>query len=160
MRFGVRFLLLAFGLMPLALVGAASDATTERSGPVARLELSPATVGQLSRIRWRLADPKTSKPVPARLTLAITHLEEGKQVFVLDSIPTNGNFILQFHFTDGSSYRVASVARVEGRKPIQEEKEITVTPIEPPPKAIFPSLFFFLLVIALGLAAGRLSRRR
>lgn len=160
MRFGVRFLLLAFGLMSLALVGAASDATTERSGPVARLELSPATVGQPSQIRWRLADPKTSKPVPARLTLTITHLEEGKQVFVLDSIPTTGNFILQFHFTDGSSYRVASVAQVDDREPIQEERTITATTKEPPQGAILPSLFFFLTVIALGLAAGRISRRK
>ncbi len=152
------FFLLAFGLM--LLIGEVSSAEKKQDGLVAKLEVDPAQVGQPSQIRWRLADPKTGKPVPARLTLAITHLEEGKQVFVLDSIPTNGEFNFRFHFTDGSSYRVASVARVEGREPVQEEGTVTVTAREPPQGAILPSLFFFLTVIALGLAGGRISRRK
>lgn len=42
---------------------------------------------------------------------------------------------------------------------VREEREINVTGVEPPRQAIYPSLFLFLTVIALGLAAGRFTRR-
>lgn len=152
------FFLLAFGLM--LLVGEVSSAEKKQDGLVAKLEVDPAVVGQPSQIRWRLAEGKGGKPVPARLTLTITHLEEGRRVFFLDRIPTNGEFKLRFHFTDGAPYRITSVTQVEGGKAIQGEREIAVAGIEPPPEAIFPSLFFFVAIIALGLVAGRISRRK
>jgi hypothetical protein len=49
---------------------------------------------------------------------------------------------------------------VEGGESVRQERLITVTGVEPPREAIYPSLFLFLTVIALGLAAGRLSRRK
>jgi len=156
---GLTIFLLLFALNIVPSFGAAGTGGKGEKEWSTRLEVDPAVVGQPSRIHWRLAEGKSGKRGPARLTLTITHLEEGRRVFFLDRIPTNGEFKLRFHFTDGAPYRITSVTQVEGGKAIQEEREIAVTGIEPPPEAIFPSLFFFLLVIALGLAAGRLSRR-
>ena len=158
MRLGIFLLLFALNLLP-----SFGEGGTRGEGGnelLARLEVDPAQVGRPSQIRWRLSEPKSGNPVPARLTLTITHLEEGRQVFFLDNIPTDGDFSLWFHFTDGAPYRITSVAQVEGREPVREERIITVTGVEPPREAIFPALFFFLVVIALGLAAGRISRRR
>ena len=158
MRLGIFLLLFALNLIPS--FGEGGTRGEGENELLARLEIDPAEVGQPSQIRWSLSERKSGNPVSSRLTLTITHLEEGRQVFLLDSIPANGDFTLQFHFTDGSPYRVTSVAHVDGREPIQEEQTITVTGKEPPREAIFPSLFFFLVVIALGLATGRISRSR
>jgi len=49
---------------------------------------------------------------------------------------------------------------VQGSGPVQEQREVHVTAVEPPRQAIYPLLFLFLAVIALGLAAGRFSRGR
>jgi hypothetical protein len=157
----VRNIGLLFLLLPVALLVSPGKTGSSQKGPsafAALLEVGPAVVGQPSRIDWRLTEGKSAGTVPARLTLLITHLEKGKRVFFLNAIPTDGRFSLRFHFTDGSAYRITSIGWVQGSGPIQEEREINVTAVEPPRQAIYPSLFLFLAVIALGLAAGRFSR--
>ena len=152
-----------FLLLPVALLVSPGKAGSSQKGPsafAAALEVGPVVVGQPSRIDWRLTEGKSAGMVPARLTLLITHLEKGKRVFFLNAIPTEGRFSLRFHFTDGSAYRITSIGWVQGSGPIQEEREINVTAVEPPREAIYPSLLLFLAVIALGLVAGRLSRRK
>lgn len=156
MRAAWIFLSVVFALAPAA--GMAGDSKGGADGLVAKLEVGPAVVGRPSRIDWRLTEGKSAGTVPVRLTLLITHLEKEKRVFFLNAIPTDGRFSLRFHFTDGSAYRITSIGWVQGSGPIQEEREINVTAVEPPQQAIYPSLFLFLAVIALGLAAGRWSR--
>lgn len=156
MRIGLFFLL----ALVLPSVGAAGTAGREENGLLASLEPGRAAVGGLSEIRWRLSERKTGKPVPARLTLTITHLEKERRVFFLEGIPTDGGFSLRFHFTDGAAYRISSLGWVEGRGAIEAEREVNVTGRAPPREAVYPSLFLFLAVIALGLAAGRFTRRK
>jgi len=158
MRLGLLALSLTFALMPLG--DEAGSSVKEQNGLVARLELGPAMVGQLSKISWDLAERKSGRPVPARLTLAITHLEKGTRILFLDGVPTDGKFSFRFHFTDGAPYRITSVAEVNRGGRIKEEQQITVTGRDPPREAVYPSLFLFVLVIALGLVGGRISRRR
>jgi hypothetical protein len=152
-------LLIALSLAQIA--GAAEggkEAGEERA--VARLEIESATVGKPARISWLLADPKTGKARAALLSLAIIHLEKGTRIFSLTRVPTDGHFTMSFHFTDGAGYRVRSVAEIDGMPPIFEERVISVTAPEPPENAVIPSLFFFLTVIAFGLAVGRFSRKK
>ena len=126
---------------------------------VPRLDAGPATVGQPSEIRWSLSDKETGKPVPSRLTLSITNLEEGRRVFFINKVPVDGNFIMSFHFTDASKHGVMSVAELQGEGPIRVERTIQVMGLEPPRGAVLPPLILFLVVIALGLAGGRISRK-
>jgi hypothetical protein len=65
---------------------------------------------------------------------------------------------LDFHFPDGAEYRVNSIAESPGQEPIRTEQLVAVAGVEPAITAQLPSLLFFLLVIALGLGAGRLSK--
>ncbi len=123
------------------------------------LEISPPTVGQPSKIHWSLSERKTGKPLPSRLTLAITHLEKGKRIFFLERIPTEGVFNLSFHFTDASRHRISSTAEVEGGRLVQAEKIVTVSSENPPQDVAFRTLFLFLIVLGLGLVTGRISRR-
>ncbi len=127
---------------------------------VSSLDIKPVIAGELSQIRWSLSESETGEAVSSYLTLTITHLEKRKQTFYLNKVPVKGNFTLGFHFVDASAYRVSAVAEVEGRGPIQEERAITVTGMEPPAETTIPTLFFFLGVIALGLVVGRISRRK
>jgi len=156
MRAAWILLSVALALAPAA--GMAGDSKGGAEGLVAELEVGPAVVGQPSQIDWRLSDRHNGRPAPAQLTLTITHLEKGKRVFFLDRIPTEGSFSLKFHFTDGSAYRITSLGWVQGRGAVQEQREVHVTAVEPAREAIYPSLFLFLAVIALGLAAERFSR--
>ena len=158
MRLGIFLLLFALIVVPsFSEGGTRGDEKNELS---ARLEVDPAVVGKPSEIHLQLSERKTGNPVPARLTLTITHLEKGKRIFSLDRIPTKGEFHLAFHFTDGAEHQVSAVAEVEGGESVRQQQLITVTGVEPPREAIFPSLFIFLTVIAVGLVAGRISRRR
>ncbi|MGH7772186.1 MAG: hypothetical protein ACREQA_08090 [Candidatus Binatia bacterium] len=157
MRYPILLLLLAALFVVPSIETPAKDIEGK---PASRLEVGPAVVGQPSEIRWNLSRPDTGKQQPSLLTLTITHLEKEKRIFSLEKIPTRGNFTLSFHFTDGAAHRVTAVAEVEGKGEIREEKVIAVTGIDPPPKAIVPSLLSFLGVIALGLVTGRISRGR
>lgn len=147
-----------FALAPAA--GMAGDSKGGTDGLVAKLEVGPAVVGQPSRIDWRLTEQHNGRPAPAQLTLTITHLEKGKRVFFLDRIPTEGSFSLKFQFTEGAAYRISSLGWIQGRGAVEEQREVHVTAVEPPRQAIYPSLFLFLTVIALGLATGRFSSGR
>ncbi len=158
MKIAYFVLLVVLSLAP-GIGVAEAEKEVRKDGPVARLEIEPATVGKPTRIRWSLADPTTGKSIASRLSLTITHLEKGIGVFSLTKILTEGHFSVSFHFTDGAAYRVRSVVEIDGRSPIVEERVISVTAVEPPSKAIVPTLIFFLTVIALGLMAGRISRR-
>ncbi len=154
------WLLLSFVFAAASGVGIAGDSGGETGGPVARLEVGPAVVGKPSQIDWRLSQPSDGGLAPAHLTLTITHLEKGRRVFSLDRIPTEGRFSLKFQFTDGAAYRITGVGWVEGRGAVELQREIRVTAVEPPREAIYPPLFLFLAFIALGLVAGRFSRRK
>jgi hypothetical protein len=134
---------------------AAADA--ERQSSTAQLDIAAATVGKPSRVHWRL-DGAAAKS-PAALTLSITHLEKEKIVFAVERLAVPGEFALNFHFPDGAEYRVTAVAEIQGRAPINVEKIISVTGVEPPKRAMIPALSYFLALIALGLMAGRWSKR-
>jgi len=128
------------------------------AGP-AGLEIEPATVGKPSLVRWGL----TSAGEASRtgfLTLTITHLEKQKVVFSVEKVPVAGEWSMKFHFPDGAEYRVAAVAQVPGEEPIRYQQLVSVTGVEPPVKAMVPALSYFVAVIALGLGAGRWSKRR
>ena len=156
MRAAWILLSVVLALAPAA--GMAGDSKGGADGLVAELEVAPAVVGRPSRIDWRLTERHNGRPAPAQLTLTITHMEKGRRVFFLDRIPTEGNFSLIFQFTDGAAYRISSIGWIQGRGAVQEQREVHVTAVEPPRQAIYPLIFLFLAVIALGLAAGRFSR--
>lgn len=158
MRMAISWLLLALNVLPS--IAETSTRGNERSDLSARLELDPAVVGRPGQIRWSLTERSSGKPVPARLTLTITHLEKEKEIFSLSTIPTDGRFVLTFHFTDGAAHQVSSIAGLEGGESVRQEQVITVTGVEPPQGAIFPALFFFLAIVALGLVIGRASRSK
>lgn len=124
------------------------------------LEVEPAIVGRPSRISWSLADGVNRAKLLAALTLSITHVEDAKVVFALEKLPVAGEFSMNFHYSDGAEYRVTAIAEMQGRAPIKTEQLIFVTAVEPPMKAIFPALSFFLMLIAMGLGVGRWSNRR
>ena len=123
------------------------------------LEVEPATVGKLSKVRWRLAGEANVGNQPVLLTITITHLEKGKTVFSVERLPVDREFAMDFQFTDGTEYRLAASAFVTGGQVLRTEQNISVTGVEPPGRAMIPAIGFFLGVIALGLAVGRWSRR-
>ena len=123
-----------------------------------RLEIAPATVGQPTRVRWRLlAGDGEEKPTVA-LTLVITHLEKEKIVFAVEKISVDDEFSMNFHFTDGAQYKLTAIADIPGRRSLRTEETVTVAAVEPPPKAMLPALALFLSAIACGIIAGRWSR--
>ena len=126
------------------------------ASPSPALEIAAATVGKPTRLRWRGADGGAAT---TWLSLTITHLEKHKTVFAIDKVPVAGDYALDFHFPDGAEYRVNSIAEVAGQPPMRTERLVAVTGIEPPMTAQIPALIFFLAVIALGLGAGRFSKR-
>jgi hypothetical protein len=139
---------------------AATGKDPSGQGLVGRLEVGPATVGKPVEIQWTLAGAETRKAVVSPLSLTIIQLEEGRRIFSLFKVPSNGNFTMSFQFTDGSDHLITAVAELEDGPPIVAEKIISVTALEPSLRAILPALFLFLAVIALGLVAGRTTRRR
>ena len=123
------------------------------------LEIDPATVGKPSKVRWRLAGEENADSRAVLLTLTIAHLEKGKTVFAVERLPVEGEFAMNFQFTDGVEYRVMAIAYVTGGQMSRTEQNISVTGVEPPARAMIPAIAFFLAVIALGLGVGRWSRR-
>jgi hypothetical protein len=124
-----------------------------------QLEIIPATVGKLSSVRWKLAGKENAESRAALLTLTIAHLEKGKTVFSVERLPVSGEFGIKFQFTDGAEYRVTAIASVAGGQMLRTSQNISIAGVEPPARAAIPALAFFLVVIALGLAVGRWSRR-
>jgi len=123
--------------------------------PSTALEITAATVGKPTRLRWRGADGGTAT---ALLSLSITHLEKHKTVFAIDNVPVDKDYQLDFHFPDGAEYRVNSIAQVPGQMPLRSEQLVAVTGVEPPMTAQVPALMFFVAMIALGLGVGRFSK--
>lgn len=123
------------------------------------LEIDPAIVGKPSKVRWRLTGDANTASRPVQLTLTIAHLEKAKTVFSVERVPVEREFTMDFQFTDGAEYRLATIAYVTGGQMIQTEQNITVTGVEPPTRAMIPAIGFFLAVIAFGLAVGRWSHR-
>jgi hypothetical protein len=123
------------------------------------LDIDPPTVGKPSKVRWRLAGEETAANRAVLLTLAIVHLEKGKTVFSVERLPVEGEFAMDFQFTDGAEYRITASAYVTGGQMVRTEQSVSVTGVEPPVQAMIPAMGFFLAVIALGLGVGRWSRR-
>lgn len=133
--------------------GPSSD--SKAVSPPEGLEIAAATVGKPTRLLWHAPDGGNGT---ALLSLTITHLEKGKTVFAIDKVPVAKEYRLDFHFPDGTEYRVNSLAEVPGQRPLRTEQLVSVNGVEPPISAQVPALLFFVLVIALGLGAGRLSK--
>jgi hypothetical protein len=65
---------------------------------------------------------------------------------------------MDYHFTDGSDYRVIAIGETNDGERVRQEQTVSVTAVAPPLSAKLPVVFLFLAVIAAGLAVGRLSR--
>ncbi len=150
--------LFMFGI-GLTLAVAQISQTAERA-PRASLIIEPAVVGKPSRIVWRLDGGIDLPSEGATLSLVVTQLDEDYKVFAIEKLPVASEFALNFQFVDGSEHRVAAIAELPGRAPVRTEQRVSVTAVEPPATAALPALAFFLFVIALGLGAGRWSKRR
>lgn len=153
----------ALALIAAATLFAAISLTSAAPPPAAAgsavLTIEPATVGRPGEVRWSLARHNGAGDGTALLSLTITHLEKGKVVFAVEKIAVDGEWSMKFHFPDGAQYRVTAVGSVPGGPPVRTERIVSVTGVEPPPAATLPALAYFLALIALGLAAGRWSKR-
>ena len=126
---------------------------------ISKIDVAPATVGSPARIHWWLHPAGVNGKSSAKLTFSITHLEKNKLVFSLEKIPVAGEFALGYHFTDGTDHRVITVAVTEDGATVRQEETVSVTAVAPSLRTKLPPLFLFLTVIAVGLFAGRWSRR-
>ena len=127
---------------------------------MAILEVEAATVGKPSHVGWKMATTGDGGARRATLTLTITHLEKQKVVFGIEKIAVDGEWSMKFHFPDAGEYRVAAVGNVPGLAPVRSEHGMTVTGMEPPAGTMIAALAYFVGLIALGLGAGRWSKRR
>jgi hypothetical protein len=155
--------LTASSVLLLGSLMAALDPVTaqeaERSGQFGWLEIDPATVGHPSGVRWRLAGEEKAGGNILLLTLTIAHLEKGKTVFAVERLPVEKEFAMNFQFTDGAEYRVAAIGYLTGGRMLRTERNIAVTAVEPQVRTMIPAIGFFLMLITVGLAVGRWSRR-
>jgi hypothetical protein len=126
----------------------------------AELTIEPATVGRPVEVRWSLARHGGAGDGAALLSLTIHHLEKDKVVFAVEKIPVDGEWSMKFHFPDGAEYRVTALGSVPGRTPMRAEQIVSVTGVEPPAAAMLRVVAYFVALIALGLAAGRWTKRR
>ena len=152
-------LALSVGWLILPL-GSAAAQELGKGKYVARLETDAATVGKPSLVHWTLLGEGIEAQPAAALTLTITHIEKEQTVFAVKKLPVAGEFIVNFHFTDGADYRIIAVAELPGRPLVRTEKLLSVTGVEPPARAMIPALVFFLTVVGSGLVVGRWSRRK
>jgi hypothetical protein len=123
------------------------------------LTIEPATVGKPAEVRWSLARHGGAGDGSALLSLTVHHLEKDKVVFAVEKIPVDGEWSMKFQFPDGAEYRVTALGSVPGRTPVRVEQIVSVTGIEPPAAAMLRVLAYFVALIAVGLAAGRWSKR-
>ncbi len=158
---GSKTAIVALGV--LALLSASAPNTRAQEGKVegkAILQVEPATVGKLTLVRWSRGNEPSSVPLTALLTLTIEHLEKEKLAFAIDRVPVAREFTVRFHFTDGARYRVRTLVQIPGEAPLRNEQVVDVTGVEPEARSIAPALALFVGLIALGLGAGRWSKRR
>jgi hypothetical protein len=151
--------LVLWGSLMIASIDTATAQEAERGRQFGWLEIDPATVGNPSKVRWRLAGEENAANRGVLLTLTIAHLEKGKTVFAVERLPVEKEFAMDFQFADGAEYRVTAIAYGSGGRMLRTEQNIAVTGVEPPARAMIPAIGFFLAVIALGLGVGRWSRR-
>ena len=144
----------------LAASGTRADNNSSENDAGAALEVGPARVGQPTLVHWRFKNHIDPAPSRVLLSLAIVHLEKAKTVFEVERIPVPGEFAMNFQFTDGAEYRLVAIGEEAGSTPIRSEKIIAATALEPPTKAMIPAFGYFIGLIALGLIAGRWSKRR
>ena len=123
------------------------------------LKIDSPTVGEPTKLRWRLAGEENAASRAVLLTLTIVHLEKGKMVFAIERLPVQGEFGMDFQFADGAEYQISATAYVTCGQMVRTEQNVSVTGVEPPARAMIPAIGFFLVVIALGLGVGRWSRR-
>ena len=155
---GVVILLAASAL---AVAPSTSSHVPARSGsPSPGLEIEPATVGKASLVRWTAPKTAPREQPNVFLSLSILQLEKQKIVFAVDKIPVGDEWSMKFHFPDGAGYRVSAVAEATGQPLLRSEQVIAVTGVEPPAKAMVPALSYFVALIAVGLGAGRWTKRR
>lgn len=147
----------------LALLTGATEisiAQQNQADSPAVLEIEPATVGKPGQVRWKMATAGDGGARTATLTLTITHLEKQKVVFGVEKIAVDSEWSTKFHFPDGGEYRVSAVGSIPGLAAVRNEQVITVTGVEPPASSMLPVLSYFVALIAVGLGAGRWSKRR
>ncbi|MGH7853140.1 MAG: hypothetical protein ACREP3_06840 [Candidatus Binatia bacterium] len=138
-------------------VSAAEQSQTDSS---AVLKVESATVGKPGHVRWKMANTGDGGARTATLTLTVTHLEKQKLVFGVEKFSVDGEWSMKFHFPDAGEYRVSAVGSIAGLAAVRNEQVIAVTGAEPPATAMFPALAYFVGLIAVGLGAGRRSKRR
>lgn len=136
-----------------------SNAQQSQADSPAVLEIESATVGKPGQVRWRMVNTGDGGARTATLTLTITHLEKQKVVFGVEKIAVDSEWSTKFHFPDGGEYRVSAVGSISGLAAVRNEQVIAVTGAEPPATAMFPALAYFVALIAVGLGAGRWSKR-
>lgn len=153
-------------LMIALLIGAGAGANTnavlpDGDVPQSTLAITPARVGTMSVIRWRVADSETGKPIPAEVALRVVQREKGREIFRLNRQPTDGELDLSFQFTDASPHEVTATGFTRNQKR-RTEKTTTVHVDSAVPSfgiRVRPVLLFMLVVTA-GLTAGRFSKKR
>jgi hypothetical protein len=125
----------------------------------AKLDVSAPTVGAPARVRWWLHSAGVEVKRAANLSLSIMHLEKNTVVFSIEEIPVVGEFSFAYHFTDGSEHQVSVTARTQDGETLRQEQRVSVTALAPSSRAQLPALALLLLVIFLGVLAGRWTRR-
>ena len=152
---GDKALFLIVLALTCAQIAAAHEAARAVQGeiPTAALDIEPATVGKLTRVRWQSISPGSKLQ-----SFAIIHLEKNKTVLALEKLSIEKEFSFSFHFPDGAQYLIQTTAETSGGGQQRTEQRISVTAIEPSLGTQVPSLILFLTVIALGLGAGRFSK--
>jgi hypothetical protein len=149
----------AIALIITGALSGSAGASPAQSVEATALEIEAAIVGKPALVRWRSAEENGAQSLQTLLSLTITHLEKEKMVFAIDKVPLSGEWSMKFHFPDGAEYRVAGVASIPGRPPQHSDQIVSVSGVEPPARAMAPAMAYFVGVIALGLAAGRWSKR-
>jgi hypothetical protein len=86
-------------------------------------------------------------------------VEKEKTAFAVEQIPVAEEFSMNFHFTDGVEYGVSAIGHTPGSEPLRTEQILLATAVGRP-RAMFPALVLFLIVIASGLMAGPWSCRK
>jgi hypothetical protein len=90
----------------------------------------------------------------------IIHVEKRKAVFAIERMFVEGEYSMKFQFADGAEHRVVATAELPDGQRVRAEQVVAVFGGEPPLSAMVPALGLFLGAIAVGLGAGRWSRRR
>jgi hypothetical protein len=151
-------------LLLALLAGTSPERVSARDEPpapsLAALDVEPATVGKPARIRWRRHLRGAEEGFSGKLSLSIGHLEKGATVFAVENIPVADEFAFDYQFTDGSDYRLETVASIQGGATARAERMISVTPVAPPLFTKLSSIGLFLAVVLLGLLVGRWTKKR